>query len=43
MKDIFIVRYGQPSERGKKMVQSRMGAQFENEILDWYGESQHHA
>ena len=38
MREIFIERYGDPSTRNKTTVQNRMGAHFENEVLNWYGE-----
>ena len=31
----------QASTRNKTTVQNRMGAQFENEVLHWYGERVH--
>ena len=38
MKAIFIERYGQPLLHHNETVQNRMGAQFENEILEWNGQ-----
>jgi hypothetical protein len=37
IKGIFLERYGQPTARRNTTVQNRMGAQFENETLEWNG------
>lgn len=38
IKVAFVERYGEPTSRRSQTVQNRMGAQFENEILEWTGE-----
>jgi hypothetical protein len=39
MKLIFIDRYGPPTSSRSEGVQNRMGAKYENEILEWTGET----
>jgi hypothetical protein len=38
MKIIFVDRYGPPTSSRSETVQNRMGAKYENEILEWAGE-----
>jgi len=37
MREIFIDRYGPPTERLEEPVQTRGGGQFTNELLRWEG------
>lgn len=38
MKIIFVDRYGPPTSSRSETLQNRMGAKYENEILEWTGE-----
>ena len=38
IKVAFVERYGEPTAQRSQDVQNRMGARFENEILEWNGE-----
>jgi hypothetical protein len=38
IKTAFVERYGEPTERRTQEIQNRMGARFENELLEWKGE-----
>jgi hypothetical protein len=39
MKQAFLARYGEPTKRETPIFQNRMGARFENERLEWEGET----
>ena len=38
IKVAFVERYGEPTARRTSIVQNRMGAKFQNEILEWQGQ-----
>ncbi len=38
IRETFLARYGEPTSRRNPRVQNRMGAQFENETLQWAGD-----
>jgi hypothetical protein len=38
LRPIFVERYGEPTSTRTEELQNRMGAKFENEILEWSGE-----
>lgn len=38
IKVAFVERYGEPTARRSETLQNRMGAKFENEVLEWNGE-----
>ena len=38
LKDVFIKKYGNPSNIIEEMVKTKMGAEFKNERTQWHGE-----